>query len=224
MKNMKKLASSIIFSFFAVVAVGCGSQSSILNPPKTTAKAGVYLIPATTNYQLPQAIILTNFDVRLGTESDDVISIENVQSLGDESIKVSLKYTGTPEIFSVTARRLPLSENEYETASADRPFLGLYASKGGTIICAISTDSAVIMEAKTWTSAADIIEWTRKKASVKMNTLNSDLKLMIAGDMEIRCNPLTPDSPPYKTGVAQYFPPTGNSSTEQLIGLDGLGR
>jgi hypothetical protein len=229
MNNMKKLVGVVVFSLITLIAIGCGK--SPLAPSSSVPAAGVYFIPATTAYQSPQTLISTGSEIRLGSESK-VLEIVSAQVVNDSVVNLTMKYNtanGGSNNFSATARRLPVSVNEYGTSSAAHPFNGLYSSRGGAYIFAVSSDSVVIMTTAWYTWVGDggpviVMGWNREKVSTSMNALNSDIKLEISGDREITYNPITPLTPPYQSGLAQYYPPTGNGGTEQIVGLDSLGR
>jgi hypothetical protein len=161
-------------------------------------------------------MISTGSKIRLGSESN-VLAIENAQSINDSVVSMTLKYVGDYRVFSAIARRLPLSVSEYETADSNHAFNGLYAStnsgaSAGTDTCvvAISSDSIVVMTAVG-------TGWMRQKtlASVSGTTLNTLIGI------KITYNPLTGSTPPYQTGCCQFY---NGSQSQQLVGVDGLGR
>jgi|WetSurMetagenome_2_1015567.scaffolds.fasta_scaffold02210_10 hypothetical protein len=215
MNNMKKLISIIVFAFIASFVIGCGK--SPVAPSNSVPAAGVYFIAAATGYDLPQAMISTGSKIRLGSESS-VLAIENTQIVNDSVINLTLKYTTGPQgPFSVTARRLPLSVNEYNTPDSSHAFNGIYASTNAgayigtdTVVAAFSLDSVVFL-------TTDGAGWTRQKVpySISENVLNTSIGITIG------YNPITSSTPPYKTGCSQFY--KGNESL-QLVALDSLGR
>jgi len=214
--NMKKLVSVVVFSFATLTMVGCGT--SPITPANSTPEAGVYFISASAGYNLPQVVLSDGSEVRLGTESRNTLVSVNVIDGG--TLDISLKVIDVGGVFSTKAYRLPVSASEYSVASPAYPFCGLFSTRGGSDLFAISQDSVVVMSVKSWSGDDNQCSaWKREKVSGKINISTASLE--IDGDRQIK---KWIDQTPLECGVAQYYPPTGVQAPEQIIGMDGLGR
>jgi hypothetical protein len=132
---------SVFVAVASVLLLGLGC-SSPLSPNKTQPIAGIYYLPANSNYGQPQAYIWNGSNFRVGSVSQGILSVSNYSFEGDSIVNLTVINAG--KSFSARSKRLPITINDYRVADSIHPFSGLYGTADNSYIFAIADSGQIL--------------------------------------------------------------------------------
>jgi hypothetical protein len=146
MKNMKKFVGVFFVVALALIAGGCSKSPVASNAEKISA--GVYYCSQTSPTGARESGITLIFDgtnLRVGSSWTSTFSgVNSFKVVGDSIFAVLACVNG--DSFDIGAKRIPLTEGDYEKRDVAHPFRGLYETHTGTeYLIAMRDDSVKIV-------------------------------------------------------------------------------